>query len=111
MGFALPAAVGVAFAEPNKPVLAIAGDGGFQLNIQELETIAHHQLPIKMIVLDNQCLGMVRQFQQSYFDERYQATLWGYSAPDFVRVAQAYGITAARWMLPNRYRQVGADVA
>ena len=102
MGFALPAAVGVAFAEPNKPVLAIAGDGGFQLNIQELETIAHHQLPIKMIVLDNQCLGMVRQFQQSYFDERYQATLWGYSAPDFVRVAQAYGIAACTVDAPEQ---------
>jgi acetolactate synthase I/II/III large subunit len=94
MGFALPAAIGVALGLPERPVVVIAGDGGFQLNIQELQTIKHHQLPIKIIVINNQCYGMVRQFQQSYFDERYPSTLWGYSAPDFVRVAEAYGIAA-----------------
>ncbi len=70
----------------------IAGDGSFQLNIQELETVAGRRLPVKMVVIDNGCHGMVRQFQQSYFDERYQSTLWDYSAPDFARVAEAYGI-------------------
>jgi len=94
MGFALPAAIGVAFATPHRTVVVIAGDGGFQLNVQELETIRHFQLPIKMVIMNNQCLGMVRQFQQSYFEERYPSTLWGYSAPDFSRVAEAYGITA-----------------
>lgn len=63
-----------------------------QLNIQELETVSYHQLPIKMIVLNNKSLGMVRQFQQSYFQERYPATQWGYSAPDFSEVARAYRI-------------------
>jgi acetolactate synthase-1/2/3 large subunit len=63
-----------------------------QLNIRELQTIAHHRLPIKMVVLNNQSLGMVRQFQQSYFQERYPATCWGYSAPDFSEVARAYRI-------------------
>jgi len=92
MGFALPAAVGVAMANPDEPVVMIAGDGGFQINIQELQTVVHHRIPVKMIILNNRCCGMVRQFQQSYFDERYQSTLWGYSAPDFVQVAQAYGI-------------------
>jgi len=77
---------------PGKPVVMIAGDGGFQMNIQELQTVVHHKLPIKMVVLNNQCYGMVRQFQQSYFAERYQSTCWGYSAPDFVKVATAYGI-------------------
>ena len=92
MGFALPAAIGAAMANPDEPVVMIAGDGGFQINIQELQTIVRNHLPVKMIVLNNRCYGMVRQFQQSYFDERYQSTLWGYSAPDFVQVARAYGI-------------------
>lgn len=94
MGFSLPAALGASFAVSPKPVVLVAGDGSFQLNIQELQTVAHHKLPIKMVVLNNQNHGMVRQFQQSYFDERYAATYWGYSAPDFARVAQAYGIEA-----------------
>lgn len=91
MGFALPAAVGASFAT-GKPVVMIAGDGGMQLNIQELQTIAHHKLPVKMVVLNNKSLGMVRQFQQSYFNERYPSTYWGYSAPDFADVANAYQI-------------------
>ena len=91
MGFALPAAVGASFAT-GKPIVMIAGDGGMQANIQELQTIAHHNLPIKMVVLNNKSLGMVRQFQQSYFHERYPSTSWGYSAPDFTDVARAYGI-------------------
>jgi acetolactate synthase-1/2/3 large subunit len=94
MGFALPAAIGAAFANPGRPVVMIAGDGGFQLNLQELQTVVHDRLPIKMIVLNNGCHGMVRQFQQSYFDARYRSTCWGYSAPDFARVAEAYGIRA-----------------
>jgi len=94
MGFALPAAVGAAFAASPRPIVLIAGDGGFQSNIQELQTVAHHELPIKMLVLNNGCHGMVRQFQQSYFDERYQSTLWGYSAPNFAEIAEAYKIPA-----------------
>ncbi len=92
MGFALPAAVGAAFANPGRPVVMIAGDGGFQLNLQELQTVVHDRLPIKMVVLNNGCHGMVRQFQQSYFDARYRSTCWGYSAPDFARIAEAYGV-------------------
>lgn len=95
MGFGLPAAIAASLALDG-PVVMIAGDGSFQLNIQELETVVRRGLPIKLVVLDNGCHGMVRQFQQSYFDERYQSTLWGYSAPDFVRVAEAYGIDALR---------------
>jgi acetolactate synthase-1/2/3 large subunit len=94
MGFSLPAAIGAAFAENNRPIVVIAGDGSFQLNIQELETVSHHRLPIKMIVINNACHGMVRQFQESYFSERYQSTVWGYSSPDFARLAEAYGIAA-----------------
>jgi acetolactate synthase I/II/III large subunit len=104
MGFALPAAIGAAFARPGEPVVVVAGDGGFQCNIQELQTAVRNQLPLKMVVINNRCHGMVRQFQQSYFDSRYQSTLWGYSAPDFVKVAMAYGIEGRRL-------HAGGDVA
>ncbi len=95
MGFALPTAIGACLAAGSRPVVVIAGDGGFQLNIQELQTVARQRLPLKMIVLNNHCHGMVRQFQESYFKERYQSTLWGYTAPSFQAVAQAYGIASA----------------
>ncbi|MCY2976268.1 MAG: thiamine pyrophosphate-binding protein [Planctomycetota bacterium] len=101
MGFALPAAIGVALAAPQSPCMVIAGDGGFQSNIQELETIRRYQLPIKMVIVNNQCHGMVRQFQESYFEGRYQSTFWGYSAPDFTKVAQAYGIESENCAAPE----------
>jgi acetolactate synthase-1/2/3 large subunit len=101
MGFGLPAAVGVAFARPGEPVVVVAGDGGFQCNVQELQTVAHHRLPLKLVVINNGCHGMVRQFQQSYFSSRFQSTVWGYSAPDFVKIAQAYGIPARRVESPD----------
>lgn len=91
MGFALPAAVGVALSS-GSPVVVIAGDGAFQCNIQELQTVIRLKLPLKMVVINNGCHGMVRQFQETYFDARYQSTYWGYSAPDFSHVAQGYGI-------------------
>jgi acetolactate synthase-1/2/3 large subunit len=96
MGSSLPMAIGASFAKPDKVVIAITGDGGFQLNIQELQTVYHHRLPIKTVLLNNQCYGMVRQFQQQYFDGRYQSTVVGYSAPNFVEVARAYRIKALR---------------
>ncbi|MCX6905876.1 MAG: thiamine pyrophosphate-binding protein [Verrucomicrobia bacterium] len=102
MGFALPAAVGAAFARPDEPVVVLAGDGGFQCNIQELQTIQRNQLPLKIVVLNNQCHGMVRQFQESYFDSRYQSTLWGYSAPDFAKVAAAFGLESRRLEAPDQ---------
>jgi acetolactate synthase-1/2/3 large subunit len=94
MGFALPAAIGACLAFKGSPLILIAGDGGFQLNIQELQTVKRNQLPIKMVILNNNCHGMVRQFQESYFEGRYPSTVWGYSAPDFAAVAQAFGIGA-----------------
>lgn len=94
MGFGLPAAIGMAFSSPDKPVVLIAGDGGFQMNIQELETIKRNRLPLKMIIINNHCLGMVRQFQDEFFKKRYVATHWGYTAPDFEKISRAYGIPA-----------------
>ncbi|MGV8934629.1 MAG: thiamine pyrophosphate-binding protein [Gallionellaceae bacterium] len=96
MGFALPAAIGAAFAtNRDQPIVAIAGDAGFQLSIQELQTVVRNRLPIKIIVINNRCHGMTRQFQETYFEGRYQATVWGYDTPDFAAVARAYGINSA----------------
>ena len=92
IGYALPAAIGACIAYEQRPVVMIAGDGGFQLNIQELQTIVGNDLPVKMVIMNNRCYGMVRQFQESYFECRYQSTYWGYSAPDFTKIADAYGI-------------------
>ena len=94
MGFALPASIGAAVSLAPRPVVVIAGDGGFQCNLQELQTVVRNRLPVKIVVINNHCHGMVRQFQQSYFKEQYQSTLWGYSTPDFARVAEAFGIAS-----------------
>ena len=96
MGFALPAAIGAAFAtNRDQPIVVIAGDAGFQLSIQELQTVVRNRLPIKILVINNRCHGMTRQFQETYFEERYQATVWGYDTPNFAEVATAYGINSA----------------
>jgi len=94
MGFALPAAIGACLALNRQSVVPVIGDGCMQINIQELQTIVRNKLPIKIVVLNNQNLGMIRQFQDSYFESRYQSTWWGYSAPDFEKVANAYGINS-----------------
>lgn len=96
MGFALPAGIGAAFAAKTSRVIVLVGDGGLQVNIQELDILAYHRLPVTVVVLDNGCLGMVRQFQDLYFGGRRQSTVIGYSRPDFVRIAEAYGIPAWR---------------
>lgn len=92
MGFALPAAIGATFSTNKNAVVAIIGDGCMQINIQELQTIVRNKLPVKIIIINNESLGMITQFQQSYFEERYQSTLWGYSAPNFEKIGAAYGI-------------------
>lgn len=92
MGFALPAALGAAMAAPGRQVIVISGDGGIQVNIQELDTIVNHNLPVKIFVMNNRCLGMVRQFQDMYFGGRQQSTVIGYSCPDLGKVATAYSI-------------------
>jgi acetolactate synthase-1/2/3 large subunit len=101
MGCALPMAIGAALASPGRPVVMVAGDGSMQLNIQELQTVVRNRLPIKMVVVDNGTHGMVRQFQETYFDGRYQSTVDGYSAPDFVRVAEAYGLRSGSVAEPD----------
>ncbi|KGK88136.1 acetolactate synthase catalytic subunit [Desulfosporosinus sp. HMP52] len=91
MGYGLPSAIGAQIARPNEKVVVITGDGSFQMSIQELGTIAQNQLPIKIVLLNNGVLGMVRQMQKMFYAERYsQISLQG--SPDFVKVAEAYGI-------------------
>ena len=96
MGFGLPAAIGAAFADPKAMTILISGDGSFQLNIQELETLKRNNLNLKIVLFNNRCHGMVRQFQESYFHGKLQSTVKGYSAPDFVAVCKAYAISACR---------------
>jgi len=94
MGFAVPAAMGVAMARPDEPVWAISGDGGFQMNMQEMATMVQENIPVKMAVFNNGYLGMVRQWQQFFHGRRYSATpIW---SPDYVRLAEAYGIHGRR---------------
>jgi acetolactate synthase I/II/III large subunit len=94
MGFAVPAAMGVALARPGEPVWAISGDGGFQMNMQEIATMVQEGIPVKMAVFNNGYLGMVRQWQQFFHGRRYSATpIW---SPDYVKLAEAYGIAGFR---------------
>lgn len=94
MGFALPAAIGAKMAAPNREVVAIIGDGGYQMTIQELGTIFQTRVPVKIVVLNNDFLGMVRQWQQLFFDRRYAST--ELVNPDFVQIAKGYHIDAKR---------------
>ena len=92
MGFGLPAAVGAAFARPGEQVVCVAGDGSVQMNIQELATIKKHELPIIIAITNNGVLGMVRQWQEMFFEERYSEIYLADSNPDFAKLAEAYGI-------------------
>ena len=94
MGFALPAAIGAKMGLPNREVIAIIGDGGYQMTIQELGTILQTEAAVKIVVLNNSFLGMVRQWQELFFDKRYASTVM--KNPNFVKIAEGYGIEANR---------------
>ncbi len=94
MGFGLPAAMGAAFACPDQQICTIAGDGSLQMNIQELATLAEYRIPVKILVLNNQCLGMVRQWQELFYDRRYSFT--ELPSVEFTKIAAAYGIDSVR---------------
>ena len=104
MGFGFPAAIGAAVANPEKHVVCIAGDGSFQMNIQELATVKEYNLPVKIMVLNNGYLGMVRQLQGNRFGGNYYETR--ISNPDFVKLAESYGIQAARVSSPDELKAV-----
>jgi acetolactate synthase-1/2/3 large subunit len=90
MGFALPAAIGAKFARPDAEVWAVVGDGGFQMTLCELATIAQEKIDVKIAIINNGYLGMVRQWQEFFYDRRYKAT--PLVNPDFVKLAEAYGL-------------------
>ena len=92
MGFALPAAIGAKLGMPDKDVIAIIGDGGFQMTLQELGTILQSKIPVKIVILNNNFLGMVRQWQEMFFERRYSFTEM--ISPDYVKLAESYGIQA-----------------
>ncbi len=92
MGYGFPAAIGAQFAFPNRTVCCITGDGSFQMNIQEMATAVIHKLPVKIAIMNNQHLGMVRQWQEMFYKHRYSSSVLG-GNPDFVAVAKAYGAT------------------
>jgi acetolactate synthase-1/2/3 large subunit len=99
MGFSLPAAMGAAFGRTDLPIISISGDGGFQMNAQELATIVQHRLPLKIFIINNGFLGMVRQWQELFWRRRYsQVEL---ANPDFVKLAEAYGCPASRVTSPG----------
>lgn len=101
IGSALPLAIGASFARPENPIVVITGDGGFQLNIQELQTVWHHHLPIKIILLNNNGYGMIKQFQEQYLESRFQSSGVGYSNPDFQAVVSAYRIPVMKITTPE----------
>lgn len=94
MGYALPAAIGAKIAEPNREVIVIVGDGGFQMNIQELAVLTQENISVKIIILNNEYLGMVRQWQELFFEKRYSFT--DLVNPDFIKIAEAYSIPGLR---------------
>ncbi len=107
MGFGLPAAIGAQVARPEKEVWAIVGDGGFQMTAQELGTVIQEQLPLRIALLNNSYLGMVRQWQEFFYDRRYESTCL--LNPDFVRLVEAYGIRAWRVTEPGGTQQAIAE--
>jgi acetolactate synthase-1/2/3 large subunit len=96
MGYSLPAAIGAQICNPQKSVYCFIGDGGLQMNIQELQTVKNYQLPIKIVIQNNFGYGIIKQFQDAYFNGRYYATGEGYSQPDFKKIADAYVIPYQR---------------
>jgi acetolactate synthase-1/2/3 large subunit len=100
MGYGFPAAIGAQMAHPDDLVFDIAGDGSIQMNIQELATAVINKLPVKVAILNNRYLGMVRQWQELFFKERYSHTNLDVT-PDFVKVAEAYGAVGLRAKTPD----------
>lgn len=92
MGFSVPAAIGAWYGAKDRTIISISGDGGFQMNMQELITAAHHKIPVKFIVINNGFLGMVRQWQELFHQEKYSFTSLAESNPDFVKVGEAFGV-------------------
>ncbi|KAM3093446.1 biosynthetic-type acetolactate synthase large subunit [Phormidesmis sp. 146-12] len=96
MGFGLPAAMGAKVAVPNEQVICISGDSSFQMNLQELATLAQHRINVKTVIINNGWQGMVRQWQEAFYDERYSSSNMEVGMPDFVKLAEAFGVKGVR---------------
>jgi len=108
MGFGFPAAIGAKVAHPDRTVIAVVGDGGFQMTNQELAIVNQYNIPVKVVILNNQCLGMVRQWQETFYDSRYsQIDLT--CSPDFVKLAEAYGVKGMRATTSEEAKTVWAE--
>jgi acetolactate synthase I/II/III large subunit len=108
MGFGFPAAIGAQVGNPDRLVIDIAGDGSFQMNIQELGTAVAHQIPVKVVIINNFYLGMVRQWQEFFFNKRYSGTVME-SNPDFVKIAEAYGAKGFRITDSKNLKEILAE--
>ena len=106
MGYGLPAAIGVQIAFPNKKVVCISGDASFQMNLQELGTVAQYNLPIKIVVINNKWQGMVRQWQQAFYGERYSHSNMSQGAPNLVDLAKSFGIVGLELKFRNDLNEV-----
>ena len=106
MGFSLPASIGAAFAVKDRPIISISGDGGFQMNLQELITAAYYKVPVKFIILNNSFLGMVRQWQELFHAEKFSFTDLSESNPDFKKVGEAFGLKSFSTESPGEVNDI-----
>ena len=104
MGYGIPAAIGAKFGHPDKEVVVFVGDGGFQMTNQELAILNENGLDIKFVLLNNSSLGMVRQWQEAFFNERRSKSVFS-SQPDFIKMAEAYGIAGVRITDPQQLEE------
>ncbi|KGP92253.1 acetolactate synthase catalytic subunit [Pontibacillus chungwhensis BH030062] len=109
MGFGFPAAIGAQIASPDEPVVAVVGDGGFQMTLQELSVLKEKKLPVKIVIVNNGALGMVRQWQEKFYDERFSESLLQ-TQPDFVKLAESYGIRGELVQSQDELSQILPDV-
>ncbi|MEL7833856.1 biosynthetic-type acetolactate synthase large subunit [Fodinibius sp. Rm-B-1B1-1] len=109
MGYGFPAALGAHFGCPDRPVVCITGDGGFQMTAYELATAVEYEVPLKIAIMNNECLGMVRQWQELFYDERYSHSILKKGNPDFVKLAESYGAAGFRASSKNEMEQVLAE--
>ncbi|UFJ39206.1 biosynthetic-type acetolactate synthase large subunit [Brevibacillus humidisoli] len=105
MGFGFPAAIGAQLAHPDRTVISVVGDGGFQMTNQELAILKQYNIPVKVVIINNRCLGMVRQWQELFYDNRYSQIDLSCS-PDFVKLAEAYGVKGMRAATPEEAQAV-----
>jgi acetolactate synthase-1/2/3 large subunit len=110
MGFGMPAAMGAKVALPEEEVICISGDASFQMNLQELGTLAQYGINVKIVIVNNGWQGMVRQWQESFYDERYSSSNMEVGMPDFVKLAEAFGIKGVKVIDPENLEQAVAEI-